>query len=73
MTGKRLSTKSVAVLLGRSPHWVSINAKRLGIPRYRLGGMWVYEEGQVLAWFEKQKEAPSNVALSKKGRMEVIL
>jgi hypothetical protein len=73
MAKKQLSTKGVAALLSRSPHWVHVNAKRLGIPRYRLGGTWVYEEEQVLTWFETQKESPSDVSFSRAGRMEVIL
>lgn len=73
MAKKQLSTKGVAALLSRSPHWVHVNARRLGIPRYRLGGTWVYEEEQVLRWFETQKESPSDVSFSRAGRMEVIL
>lgn len=73
MAKKQLSTKGVAALLSRSPHWVHMNAKRLGIPRYRLGGNWVYEEEQVLAWFESQKEQSTVVRRSKNSRMEVVL
>ena len=50
-----------------------MNAKRLGIPRYRLGGTWVYEEDQVLAWFETQKEQATVVLRAKANRMEVVL
>jgi hypothetical protein len=73
MAKKQLSTKGVAALLSRSPHWVHMNAKRLGIPRYRLGGTWVYEEEQVLAWFESQKESSTVVRRSKNNPMEVVL
>ena len=73
MAKKQLSTKGVAALLSRSPHWVHMNAKRLGIPRYRLGGTWVYEEDQVLAWFESQKESSTVVRRSKNNPMEVVL
>jgi hypothetical protein len=73
MAKKQLSTKGVAALLSRSPHWVHMNAKRLGIPRYRLGGTWVYEEEQVLAWFETQKESPTAIRRSKNNPMEVFL
>ena len=73
MSKKQLSTKGVAALLSRSPHWVHMNAKRLGIPRYRLGGTWVYEEEQVLAWFETQKEQATVVRRAKAGRMEIVL
>jgi hypothetical protein len=73
MSKKQLSTKGVAALLSRSPHWVHMNAKRLGIPRYRLGGTWVYEEDQVLAWFETQKEQATVVLRAKANRMEVVL
>jgi len=73
MAKKQLSTKGVAALLSRSPHWVHMNAKRLGIPRYRLGGTWVYEEDQVAAWFETQKEQSTNVQIPRKKNFEVIL
>lgn len=73
MAKKQLSTKGVAALLSRSPHWVHMNAKRLGIPRYRLGGTWVYEEEQVLAWFESQKESSTTIRRSKNNPMEVVL
>ena len=73
MTKKQLSTKGVAALLSRSPHWVHMNAKHLGIPRYRLGGTWVYEEEQVLAWFESQKEVTTSVRPVRGKRMQVVL
>ena len=73
MLEKQLSTKGVAALLSRSPHWVHMNAKRLGIPRYRLGGTWVYETDQVVAWFEKQKEQSSAVQTPRKKNLEVVL
>ena len=73
MPKKQLSTKGVAALLSRSPHWVHMNAKRLGIPRYRLGGTWVYEEDQVLSWFENQKEQVTTSISPRKKRMEVVL
>ena len=73
MVKKQLSTKGVAELLSRSPHWVHVNAKRLGIPRYRLGGTWVYEEDQVLAWFETQKEQSSAAQTPRKKNLEVVL
>jgi len=73
MAKKQLSTKGVAALLSRSPHWVHMNAKRLGIPRYRLGGTWVYEEEQVVAWFESQKESSTVIRRSKNNPMEVVL
>ncbi len=73
MANKQLSTKGVAALLSRSPHWVHMNAKRLGIPRYRLGGSWVYEEEQVMAWFESLKEQTVVVGRTGRTRMEVIL
>ncbi len=73
MAKKQLSTKGVAALLSRSPHWVHMNAKRLGIPRYRLGGTWVYEEEEVLLWFEAQKEQTAGIRRSRTNRMEVVL
>ena len=73
MAKKQLSTKGVAALLSRSPHWVHMNAKRLGIPRYRLGGTWVYEEEQVLAWFESQKKITTSVRPARGKRMQVVL
>jgi hypothetical protein len=73
MSRKQLSTKGVAALLSRSPHWVHMNSKRLGIPRYRLGGTWIYDESQVLAWLEAQKEVSMQPQLSKGKKMEIVL
>jgi hypothetical protein len=73
MTNKRLSTKGVAVLLSRSPHWVHMNAKRLGIPRYRLGGAWVYDEIEVLHWFKQQKEEQSESRSGRSREMRIAL
>jgi hypothetical protein len=70
---KQLSTKGVAALLSRSPHWVHMNAKRLGIPRYRLGGTWVYEEAQVISWFESKKEMSEESPAKNRLKKQVIL
>jgi hypothetical protein len=50
-----------------------MNAKRLGIPRYRLGGTWVYDEAEVLHWFELQKENTEVGNNKSKGSMKVTL
>jgi hypothetical protein len=73
LPAKQLSTKGVAALLSRSPHWVHMNAKRLGIPRYRLGGTWVYEETQVISWFESKKEKSEDSPAKNKSKKQVIL
>jgi hypothetical protein len=70
---KQLTTKGVAALLSRSPHWVHMNAKRLGIPRYRIGGTWVYEEAQVISWFESKKETSEDSPAKKRFKEQVIL
>ena len=56
MNDSSMSTREVAQFLGKSPHWVQMNAKRLGIPRYRLGGRWVYLRAEVTEWFLSTKE-----------------
>lgn len=73
MPVKQLTTKGVAALLSRSPHWVHMNAKRLGIPRYRLGGTWVYEETQVISWFESKKEVSEETPSKNRFKKQVIL
>lgn len=50
-----LNTSNAAKLLGKSAHWVYINAERLSIPRYRIGGRWVYLENELSDWFMQQK------------------
>jgi hypothetical protein len=50
-----------------------MNAKRLGIPRYRLGGTWVYEETQVISWFESKKEKSEDSPAKNKSKKQVIL
>lgn len=73
MSEKQLSTKGVAALLSRSPHWVHMNAKRLGIPRYRLGGTWLYQEDQVLTWFDGQREITEKSQQGRSNGFEVSL
>jgi hypothetical protein len=51
-----LSTASAAKVLGKSPHWLYINSERLNIPRYRIGGRWIYFESELAEWFMAQKE-----------------
>jgi hypothetical protein len=50
-----LNTSGAAKLIGKSTHWLYINAERLEIPRYRIGGRWVYSETELCDWFEQQK------------------
>ena len=51
-----LTTASAAKVIGKSPHWLYINSERLKIPRYRIGGRWVYLESELAEWFMAQKE-----------------
>ena len=51
-----LTTANAAKVIGRSPHWLYINSERLKIPRYRIGGRWVYFESELAEWFMAQKE-----------------
>ena len=51
-----LSTASAAKVIGKSPHWLYINSERLNIPRYRIGGRWIYFESELAEWFMAQKE-----------------
>jgi hypothetical protein len=50
-----------------------MNAKRLGIPRYRIGGTWVYEEAQVISWFESKKEMSEESPAKNRLKKQVIL
>jgi hypothetical protein len=51
-----LNTASAAKVLDKSPHWLYVNAERLRIPRYRIGGRWLYFESELTDWFIAQKE-----------------
>ena len=51
-----LTTAKAAKVIGKSPHWLYINSERLKIPRYRIGGRWVYFESELCEWFMAQKE-----------------
>jgi hypothetical protein len=51
-----LTTASAAKVIGKSPHWLYVNSERLKIPRYRIGGRWVYLESELAEWFMAQKE-----------------
>jgi hypothetical protein len=50
-----LTTSDAAKLIGKSSHWLYVNAERLQIPRYRIGGRWVYLETELAEWFNQQK------------------
>jgi predicted DNA-binding transcriptional regulator AlpA len=50
-----LTTSNAAKLIGKSSHWLYVNAERLQIPRYRIGGRWVYLEVELNEWFQHQK------------------
>ncbi len=50
-----LTTSDAAKLIGKSSHWLYVNAERLQIPRYRIGGRWVYLEAELDEWFNQQK------------------
>lgn len=49
-----MTSDEVAAHLGKSPHWVQLNAKGLGIPRVRLGNHYRYRISDVDAWMEKR-------------------
>jgi hypothetical protein len=51
-----LTTAIAAKVIGKSPHWLYVNSERLKIPRYRIGGRWVYLESELTEWFMAQKE-----------------
>ena len=50
-----LTTSDAANLIGKSSHWLYVNAERLQIPRYRIGGRWVYLEDEITDWFNQQR------------------
>lgn len=52
---EQITTFEAATLLGKSTHWLYVNAERLQIPRYRIGGRWVYLEDELNDWFNQQK------------------
>jgi hypothetical protein len=54
-----LNTASAAKVVGKSPHWLYVNAERLQIPRYRIGGRWIYFENELTEWFMNQRISPN--------------
>ncbi len=50
-----LTTSDAAKFIGKSSHWLYVNAERLQIPRYRIGGRWVYLVTELDEWFNQQK------------------
>ena len=50
-----LTTSDAAKRIGKSSHWLYTNAERLNIPRYRIGGRWVYLQEELDDWFTLQK------------------
>ena len=57
---EQITTYEAATLLGKSTHWLYVNAERLQIPRYRIGGRWVYLESEISEWFNQQKIMQEN-------------
>ena len=51
-----LTTSDAARFIGKSSHWLYVNAERLQIPRYRIGGRWVYLETELDEWFLFQRK-----------------
>lgn len=51
-----LTTSDAAKKIGKSSHWLYVNAERLQIPRYRIGGRWVYLQHELEEWFFLQKK-----------------
>ena len=52
---QQINTAEAATLLGKSTHWLYVNAERFQIPRYRIGGRWVYFECEIHDWFSQQR------------------
>jgi len=62
------TTRDAAKHIGKSSHWLYINAERLGVPRYRIGGQWVYLETELQEWFLSQKVHTENFLQKQKSK-----
>jgi hypothetical protein len=51
-----LTSNSAAQRLRKSPDWLGRNARRLGIPRYRVGGRWYYNPSELDEWVRQQRD-----------------
>jgi excisionase family DNA binding protein len=49
-------TAEVAQFLGKPESWIYDNARRLGIPRYKIGNQYRYKLSEVESWMEGQHE-----------------
>lgn len=54
-----LTSNSAAQRLRKSPDWLGRNARRLGIPRYRVGGRWYYDTSELEQWVRDQRDQHS--------------
>ena len=71
-----LTTSDAANLIGKSPHWLYVNAERLEIPRYRIGGRWVYLEEEITDWFNQQRivqEDPTSRLLPQSSKRKTFV
>jgi predicted DNA-binding transcriptional regulator AlpA len=71
-----LTTSDAANLIGKSSHWLYVNAERLQIPRYRIGGRWVYLEEEITDWFNQQRilqEDPTSRLLPQSSKRKTLV
>jgi hypothetical protein len=71
-----LTTSDAANLIGKSSHWLYVNAERLQIPRYRIGGRWVYLEDEITDWFNQQRivqEDPTSRLLPQSSKRKTFV
>lgn len=71
-----MTTSDAANLIGKSSHWLYINAERLQIPRYRIGGRWVYLEDEITDWFNQQRivqEDPTSRLLPQSSKRKTFV
>jgi predicted DNA-binding transcriptional regulator AlpA len=71
-----LTTSDAANLIGKSSHWLYVNAERLQIPRYRIGGRWVYLEEEITDWFNQQRilqEDPTSRLLPQSSKRKTFV
>jgi hypothetical protein len=45
-----IPTSGAAQYLGKSPHWVQVNRKRLGLPHYKIGGRYYFKQEELKSW-----------------------
>ncbi len=50
-----ISKAEAAKILGATIRWLENNAEKLGVPKYKIGGLVRFKKSELIQWANKQK------------------